>query len=141
MGPQKDVQSYFENLGFIFKPTQNPADVLMDILSGKAQANGRALTPMELVEKWNTRSNKKDSIVSDKAASSMANLIQLQKSRTNASYFKQFWLAHNRSIIQQFRNYQALALEIGVGLLAGALMGNFSSDIRTFYNGNEWRNI
>ena len=35
LGPREDVQSYFENMGFHFDSRNNPADTMMDIISGK----------------------------------------------------------------------------------------------------------
>jgi hypothetical protein len=35
LGPSADAQSYFERQGFYFDPMNNPADILMDVLSGK----------------------------------------------------------------------------------------------------------
>ena len=52
MGPRSDVIPYFESLGFYFDPKNNPADVLMDILSGKGKrlrsSMSPAITPVDL---------------------------------------------------------------------------------------------
>jgi ABC-type multidrug transport system ATPase subunit len=37
LGQRKDIQPYFENLGFYFDVRHNPADILMDTLSGKGR--------------------------------------------------------------------------------------------------------
>ena len=34
-GPEQDVRAYFENLGFHFPPSGNPADTIMDIIAGQ----------------------------------------------------------------------------------------------------------
>ena len=53
LGPTKQVISYFENLGFLFRPNSNPADTLMDILSGNgASTVGIPLTIDEIVQAW-----------------------------------------------------------------------------------------
>jgi hypothetical protein len=53
-GPVDKAQAYFESLGFMFEQTANPADILMDILSGKGQ--GVKMSVDEIVEAWEHRS-------------------------------------------------------------------------------------
>src|SRR6478736_3702030 len=52
IGAVNQVQPYFENLGYIFDPRANPADVLMDILSGKGINNGQVHSATELADMW-----------------------------------------------------------------------------------------
>jgi hypothetical protein len=52
LGPQKNVVPYFKNLGYEFNPLQNPADVLMDILSGQGLNKKSNFTSADLVAKW-----------------------------------------------------------------------------------------
>jgi energy-coupling factor transporter ATP-binding protein EcfA2 len=60
-GPVKLAKAYFESLGFIFKPTLNPADVMMDIVSGRGKraptADGGRQPEMsadDVVKAWET---------------------------------------------------------------------------------------
>ncbi|KAJ3190607.1 hypothetical protein HK101_008560 [Irineochytrium annulatum] len=55
LGPIAQSQRYFESLGFDFDPYANMSDVLMDILSGKAQNNRYAFGPQQLVAAWENR--------------------------------------------------------------------------------------
>ncbi|KAJ3192059.1 hypothetical protein HK101_007118 [Irineochytrium annulatum] len=55
LGPIAQAQRYFESLGFDFDPATNMSDVLMDILSGKAQNNRYAFGPQQLVAAWENR--------------------------------------------------------------------------------------
>ncbi|KAI3631015.1 hypothetical protein MIR68_010505 [Amoeboaphelidium protococcarum] len=48
LGPREEVLDYFESLGFYFNPKNNPADVLMDILSGKGQRLNPSLLPQNI---------------------------------------------------------------------------------------------
>lgn len=52
LGPTADAQQYFENLGYEFPISTNPADVLMDIISGKGINSRRNYTVDELVHYW-----------------------------------------------------------------------------------------
>ncbi|KAJ3095668.1 hypothetical protein HDU97_006617 [Phlyctochytrium planicorne] len=54
LGPVAEVQSYFENLLQIkFDPASNPADLLMDILSGRS-----SMTTSDIVDAWDRRSRR-----------------------------------------------------------------------------------
>lgn len=172
LGPQKDVVRYFKELGFEFAPLQNPADVLMDILSGTGVNKKVNLSPADLVKEWEKRglggtndsrngastknteeaepgieieskqvsirvdktilpneveSNSPQPSLDDKRGPeiiySSQQLHQLKSMRQTASFLYQAWLCHNRSLLQQFRALNSLWLEVGVSLLAGALMG------------------
>ena len=46
MGPRSEVIPYFESIGFYFDPKNNPADVLMDILSGKGKRLRSSMSPI-----------------------------------------------------------------------------------------------
>lgn len=50
-GPMEDAQLYFQGLGYKFETGANPADILMDILSGMG-INEITYTPHDLIEKW-----------------------------------------------------------------------------------------
>ena len=53
LGPQSQVVQYFLGLGYVFDSRKNPADVLMDILSGRGKRNDQPLmTPEELAKQW-----------------------------------------------------------------------------------------
>lgn len=53
LGPRDEIQGYFENLGFYFDPKNNPADVMMDIISGK----GMKVDPKLLKEEEGSESS------------------------------------------------------------------------------------
>ncbi|KAJ3398295.1 hypothetical protein HDV05_002629 [Chytridiales sp. JEL 0842] len=63
----------------------------------------------------------------------MRTLSELSEER-GASFVKQVWLAHNRGLKQQWRNAQAIFLELMVSSLAGLVMGA-SAAVEEMYQG------
>lgn len=52
-----------------------------------------------------------------------------------ASFLQQVYLCHNRSVLQQYRSISTFALEMGVCLLAGGVMGAAASQFNELYQG------
>lgn len=126
LGPQKMSQAYFEDMGFAFPGTSNPADVLMDILSGKAKHNGVVAQYQvhEITSTWSKKSKRAEELDEKTMAKREDQKQQIQVLKTmcksrGASFFKQLGLCHNRSLVQQSRKVSSLWLEIGVAALAG----------------------
>jgi hypothetical protein len=115
-GPRQDAQSYFESLGYIFDPRVNPADVFMDILSGESKLNNSKIKLADLCDNWEQKNSPVET--EPQKMSEISKLV-----RVSSPFWYQFWLAHNRSLIQQCRNIKSLILEIGVAILAGSLIG------------------
>ena len=61
-------------------------------------------------------------------------IVAVSKSR-GASFLRQCFLAHNRSLLQQYRQAPSFALEMGVGFLAGGIMGAAATAVDTLYLG------
>ncbi|KAJ3380640.1 hypothetical protein HDU84_005666 [Entophlyctis sp. JEL0112] len=128
-GPTTSAQSYFEALGFLFKPNANPADILMDILSGRGvMQNGQpAMTVEEIVNIWaknhaiddnNSSRDPNDGVV----VGSTKSLERIAKLR-GATFLRQVGISHNRSLVQQSRHAGSFGMESFVGFLAGFIMG------------------
>ncbi|KAJ3005446.1 UNVERIFIED_CONTAM: hypothetical protein HDU68_004605, partial [Siphonaria sp. JEL0065] len=135
IGPTKFVVEYYKELGYFFDALANPADILMDILSGKGvHLQNLEISPDGLVDKWETfgKSWVDAKIVGDKetqelhtaeeCTASTRDLEMIVKKR-GSSIFTQIGLCHNRYLIQQYRRAGSLAIEVGVASLAGGLMG------------------
>ncbi|KAI9330528.1 hypothetical protein BDR26DRAFT_807373 [Obelidium mucronatum] len=139
-GPVKKAKSYFEDfLGFQFDKESNPADVMMDILSGRGKMSGggggggggctgTSMKPEAIARSWKEGGHRfvfpgeeaKAKLVSDsKAVESMKSVV----SNRGASFLSQCWNAHQRSLTQQARTSGALFMEIWVGMIAGLIMG------------------
>ncbi|CAE8636822.1 unnamed protein product, partial [Polarella glacialis] len=56
IGPTKDAKKYFENLGIMMPPDENPADWMMDVLSGQVDPQYSRIPksdlPAKLFEAW-----------------------------------------------------------------------------------------
>jgi hypothetical protein len=54
LGPRQYVVNYFENLGYVFDPEKNPADILMDIVSLQVNPVNatRPMSVSELAHEW-----------------------------------------------------------------------------------------
>ncbi|KAI8838265.1 hypothetical protein BJ741DRAFT_601981 [Chytriomyces cf. hyalinus JEL632] len=139
IGPTVHVVEYYKELGFYFDTHANPADILMDILSGKGvNEKARKLTPDDLVDTWVSFGKKwvdgriaklGDGVeggtaphTDEERESSHSDLEMIVKKR-GSSTLRQALLCHNRYLVQQYRRVSSLVLEVGVAILAGALMG------------------
>ncbi|KAJ3263491.1 hypothetical protein HDU77_010608 [Chytriomyces hyalinus] len=140
IGPTIHVVEYYKELGFYFDTHANPADILMDILSGKGvnEKAKKKLTPDDLVDTWvSFGKNWVDGRIAklgdgveggtaphtdEERESSHSDLEMIVKKR-GSSTLRQALLCHNRYLVQQYRRVSSLVLEVGVAILAGALMG------------------
>ncbi|KIV95082.1 hypothetical protein, variant 1 [Exophiala mesophila] len=146
-GETKEVDEYLNKLGFIFPQNRNPADVIMDIATGNGQQYNRSLFWREdgaqkLLDKWQEHISKSKSTSSDEdeveskevknaaaevhvTASTVAQEHSLAHSikKRGASFPLQVWYCFRRAMLQQLRNRGSLFFEIGVGALAGAVIG------------------
>ncbi|ORX93551.1 hypothetical protein BCR34DRAFT_629343 [Clohesyomyces aquaticus] len=156
-GPTVYASAYFASLGFTLPTRANPADTIMDIITG----NGREYTtdpswterPVDrLIEEWRTRSKLNPFDDDDMSLAPTAtlgstfesspslrpalsrpvsiisspeqehSLLQTMKKR-GASWPAQMYYCFKRSITQQVRNKGSFFFEIGVGALAGGIIG------------------
>ena len=121
LGPATDSVKYFTHLGHYLDPQLNPADVLMDLLSDKENAESFVADWKVKGEEW-----KKEfgisSKYSEKNCSSLASLNSIISNR-GAGFMKQIQLCHDRSILQQFRKMDSFFLELFVSCIAGIAIG------------------
>jgi ABC-type multidrug transport system ATPase subunit len=140
LGPTEGARPYFENLGYIFTDGSNEADVLMDILSGSGVNHTRSYNIEELLEEWNKHAGKLDSGVEegedtseiDKSFYSLADTLVKER---GAGFFSQMFYVHNLSLLQQYRAWPGLILEVFVGATAGILMGVAVSAVDEIFAG------
>ncbi|KAJ3015720.1 UNVERIFIED_CONTAM: hypothetical protein HDU68_012591 [Siphonaria sp. JEL0065] len=155
IGPVDQVQEYFKALGFLFDERLNPADVLMDILSGRGElAEG---VPVErqhvdsIVQHWIQYSQQKESIINESTSTVPTDGTTIKENSSNdsqqsnqdvqaieamskisrlrgSSFVRQVLLSHNRSMVQQMRLIGAFVMEAFLGALAGYMMGMSSPE-------------
>jgi len=117
-GHQDNLETYFKDMGFIFDTRYNPADVLMDIISGRGKKqNEKPYQVSELVKAWADKAEKTYAL-SEFDPNINGTIKKICKGRC-ATFFRQILLVHNRSLLQQYRALNTLALECAVALLAG----------------------
>ncbi|KAJ3312242.1 hypothetical protein HDV04_003285 [Boothiomyces sp. JEL0838] len=137
LGPVTSVQPYFENLGYVFDPRANPADVLMDILSGKGINPVKVHTSVELANLWAAEA-KDVKEVEEKGmqenSSFHEEVPKLIKER-GASFIKQLIFCHYRGLLQQIAVPQSFVLEAGLSVLAGVAMGISLTSNPNMYTG------
>lgn len=126
-GKQDDVGDYFEReCGFQFPAHGNPADTIMDIIAGQGHIYKKVgdTSIQGLIENWSqkdrlSRSTSRDSVIDMKDMQALRSTI---KGR-GAPFYSQIWFCACRSIIQQMRARDSFFFELGVGALAGSLIG------------------
>jgi ABC-type multidrug transport system ATPase subunit len=146
-GPTEDVQTYFEGLGFAFPQRANPADTVIDIITGDGAqytmgAAKRETDVLHLIDQWKGRgqyaistkhlsvnydsNSKRSRRLSNQSQYSTAEqeegLRRTMKAR-GASWPAQAYYCWKRAMTQQVRNATSFFFEIGVGALAGAVIG------------------
>ena len=146
-GPTEEVSGYFETLGFAFPQRANPADTLIDIITGDGaqytMAGKRDTDVKTLIEQWQSRgqygrsthlsvssfndaATKRSRRTSNQSLNSTAeqeeSLVRTMKAR-GASWPAQVFYCWKRAMTQQVRNATSFFFEIGVGALAGVIIG------------------
>lgn len=145
-GPTEDVQAYFEHLGFAFPQRVNPADTLIDIVTGDGAqytlGAGKRETDVEsLIHEWNisgqfsahqqhlsasiegARRNRRLSNQSDYSTAEQEESLRRTMKNRGASWPAQVFYCWKRAMTQQVRNATSFFFEIGVGALAGVIIG------------------
>lgn len=127
LGSPMEARFYFENLGYNFPAGSNDADVLMDILSGLASNSVKNHSIDDLVEFWvkhyETLEHPVDTAEILQEDEDFHRLSAVLVKERGASFLAQVWFSHNLSLLQQYRKFSGLVMEICVAALAGVIMG------------------
>lgn len=145
-GPTEDVQGYFEHLGFAFPQRGNPADTLIDIVTGDGAqytlGAGKRETDVEsLIHAWKSsglisahqqhlsasldgvKRNRRLSNQSEYSTAEQEESLRRTMKKRGASWPAQVFYCWKRAMTQQVRNATSFFFEIGVGALAGVIIG------------------
>jgi ABC-type multidrug transport system ATPase subunit len=151
-GATEGVHSYFESMGYVFPQRANPADTLMDIITGDgaqyAGSTAKHDTGVQfLIDEWKrtgqymvhtqhlsipglenqstfkTRSSRRISNQSLNSTTEQENELHRTMKARGATWPAQVYYCWKRAMTQQVRNATSFFFEIGVGGLAGLIIG------------------
>lgn len=126
-GPQTSMQPHFESLGFCFPTHSNPADVMGDIIAGEGRSYKHTgdVSVKTLIQYWSTLQTDLTPDLDKVHTISMSemNSLTLTVKTRGAPWYKQIYFCFSRSLLQQHRLKSSFYFEIGVGALAGFLIG------------------
>ena len=147
-GATLEVQNYFEGLGFAFPQRANPADTLIDIITGDGQqytyGSGKAASEVSsLIDVWKSKGqysthhrhlsvgydgaqakrNRRTSNQSINSTVEQEESLRRTMDARGATWLAQVYYCFKRAMTQQVRNSTSFFFEIGVGGLAGAVIG------------------
>ncbi|KAL6718956.1 hypothetical protein ACLMJK_003191 [Lecanora helva] len=125
-GRQNRVQAYFEQCGFEIPKITNPADAIMDIISGqghKYRESGDAGISV-LIGHWKERGKSFTTSASPTApVSTEAAALRKMVKRRGAPWYRQMYLCFCRALLQQYRYRISFYHEMCVAAVAGLLIG------------------
>ncbi|KAI9644602.1 hypothetical protein NHQ30_006623 [Ciborinia camelliae] len=126
-----DAIEYFEKAGFSMSNQCNPADILMDIISGQGERYAKPgfkrsdMTISRLVNRWNLQRSRTIQFGRQSTQERLVVLGMLSSSAAarGAPWVRQMYYCFGRSVRQQTRQLTGFFLEIAVGAIAGLLIG------------------
>ncbi|KAF2768920.1 putative ABC transporter [Teratosphaeria nubilosa] len=143
-GATRDVEAYFEGLGFALPGHTNPADTLIDIVTGNGAKYASRRHECEagvtrLIREWSGRRGDGFCVgdgdnaaaageVETRSQSEQSTFEQEEDLRRTmrargASWLAQVYYCWMRAMTQQARNATSLLFEVGVAALAGVVIG------------------
>lgn len=149
-GATEGVHSYFESMGFAFPQRANPADTLMDIITGDGAqytAGKQDSGVQYLIDEWKrtgqytthtrhlsvigtesqstfkARNSRRISNQSLNSTTEQENELHRTMKARGATWPAQVYYCWKRAMTQQVRNATSFFFEIGVGGLAGLIIG------------------
>ncbi|KAF1952088.1 hypothetical protein CC80DRAFT_423394 [Byssothecium circinans] len=142
-GSTSSASTYFTSLGFDFPTRENPADIIMDIITGHGQEYTHDTAWSQdavekLVHQWQSEGMRivpsvhDEDILRAQAAPQPTSIIsspeqeeslRLTMKKRGASWPAQAYYCCKRSITQQVRTKGSFFFEIGIGALAGGIIG------------------
>jgi len=126
IGPGAEVQPYLEARGFSFPDHCNPADVMGDIIAGEGRLykhHGDAGVA-SLIDFWRNRSkNPFDDPKKPTISVAEMNALSTTLETRGAPWYRQIYICFMRSLLQQYRMKSSFFFELGIGALAGFLIG------------------
>ena len=127
-GNEAAAQAYFEDCGFNFPESHNPADTIMDIIAGQGHLYKKLgdTDVSHLIEQWRYRQDAMKAVTGfPSPIPSNVEVIALDKTvqMRGAPWYRQTYFCLRRALLQQYRLISSFYAEIGVATLAGLLLG------------------
>ncbi|KAJ5261332.1 hypothetical protein N7478_011927 [Penicillium angulare] len=123
-GKAMNAKQYFEDQGFHFNPTLNPADLIIDIASGKFEAGRTKLEEWKQPKSPNETMAHSSSGESDREHTDLSfRRIEADYNKRFAPWYRQIWLCILRDLLQQTRQLAVFVVEITGAALTGTLIG------------------
>jgi ABC-type multidrug transport system ATPase subunit len=126
-GPEDNIQPHLERLGFSFPDHTNPADVMGDIIAGEGRSYKSAgdASVQGLIDYWATSKKEDHPSITRAPTISMSEMNALSQTikQRGAPWYKQIYFCFHRSLVQQYRMKSSFYFELGVGAMAGFLIG------------------
>jgi ABC-type multidrug transport system ATPase subunit len=127
-GKASEAKQHFQALGYVFKPNLNPADLILDIVSGKLHPADAGEVDSKKQELPYFGTDMKEPVSSGRHDESNTNMSLLQELETKyskriAAWHRQIYLCLFRDLIQQSRQIAMFVTEIMGGILTGLLIG------------------
>lgn len=133
LGEAANAVEYFKSVGFDIPPQSNPADVIMDIISGQSQRysveplDDSVNTVSRLISCWKACEihpvkEAPNCVILAQRIKDLDGMLRSAETR-GAPWHRQVYLCFLRSLKQQSRQVPSFFLEIAVGAIAGLLIG------------------
>ncbi|KAJ5997603.1 hypothetical protein N7522_009263 [Penicillium canescens] len=123
-GKALEAKRHFEAQGYVFNPNLNPADLIMDIVSGKLQPADAGIVYSKQQKLPHGKMEPVTSGRHDESNMNMSLFHELEtKHNRSAAWHRQVYLCLLRDIIQQSRQAAMFLTEIMGGILTGLLIG------------------
>lgn len=127
-GRRSETEQYFKDIGYVFDPRLNPADIILDIVGGSPVSS--SFMPLQNAGKKKVSFESEESELSSQFSSNhgshnMEQLVALHglhKKRISPWYW-QLYLCFCRDLKQQSRNSGTFVLEVFAGILTGLIIG------------------
>jgi len=105
LGPTKNIQHYFEDLGFDFPPGYNPVDVALDCVSGTNVSSKSDISHNDLPDIWKTKADNFPIIAMDTSSSLNDSL----------DFDRELVAMNNHEAISDIPEEELLPAEVGEG--------------------------
>jgi len=124
-GPEREVQQFFEKVGFQFPQHANYGDVVTDIITGNGRPYKKIgdISKDALIAHWAGLQAARETKADQPTSAVRKTLHQQLRNHRGASRLAQAWLCLRRSMVQQYRTKSTFWFEMGLAALAGFLLG------------------